>query len=118
MKLIIETMEFVPDDYQASNGETVVTSVPKLRISDYTHDIIANLIERDIGFKAAQKYRVKQLVKAKLEATKWRVERAEERAITGAKGETLMDVLLERESIREAGNKLEHDIDLSYDAKE
>ena len=111
MKLIIETMELVADDYTSTTGEMVVTAASKLQLSDYTDAIIANLIERDISLKAAQKYRVKKAAKTKIEAMNWRVERAEERAITGAIGETLMDVLLAREAIRQASNTLEDEID-------
>ena len=118
MKLIIDTMEFVVDDYMPVDNEIVVKAVPNLKINDYTVPICANLIEKYIGTKEAKKYRIRQKAKLKLERTKWRVERAQERAITGAKGETLMDVLLEREAIRKEANRLELDVDLSYDTKE
>lgn len=111
MKLIINTMKFVPDSYNPSPSEIVVNTINGLKIENYTTAIIANLIERDIGLKEAQKYRIKQLAKERIESLSWRMERAQEREKIGANGETIEDVCIEKEAIRVASNRIESVID-------
>lgn len=61
--------------------------------------------------KRAAKAQVKAAVAAALDALAWRVERAREREVIGAAGESLADVLADREAARRAGNRIEADID-------
>lgn len=118
MKLLIEPLQFVTNDYTAKEGELVVTAAQKLTLSEYNTAILANLIERDIDLKTAQKYRIKEAAKEKIQSLAWRIERAQEREQTGLAGETLIDVFLEREAIRKASNRIETEIDALTDEAE
>jgi len=111
-------MQLVPDNYQSESKGLIVTAAPGLKIEDYNDSIIANLIERDISLKAAQKYRIKQSAKTKIEALAWRVDRAREREEIGVNGEKLHDVFRLKEAIRNASNRIESEIDeLTDDAE-
>lgn len=118
MKLIIDPLQLVSDQYTPETGEIVVTAAAKLKLSDYTPAILANLIERDIDLKTAQKYRIRQAAKEEIENMAWRIERAQERDKTGAAGELLIDVFMEREAIRKASNRIEAEIETLTDDTE
>jgi len=57
--------------------------------------------------KAKKSDEMKQNATQAILATNWRLERAKERALTGATGETVDAVLLEREAIRQASNRID-----------
>jgi len=57
--------------------------------------------------KAEKSDAMKQNATQAILATNWRLERAKERALTGATGETVDAVLLEREAIRQASNRID-----------
>lgn len=54
--------------------------------------------------------RIKADAEAQIEALAWRIERAEERDKIGAEGETVGEVLREREAIRRASNRAESEV--------
>lgn len=64
---------------------------------------------------AAEKQRkikdVKQKAAELIESLNWRIERAKERDLLGLPGETVNEVLLEREAIRRASNRCEAEIE-------
>jgi len=59
---------------------------------------------------------VKRQARASIEALSWRLERAREREQIGATGETVADVLAEREAIRCASNRVEAEIAAALDS--
>ena len=117
MNLLIENNRPVYLVSSAHPGLTV-SALPRLRPADYTPAIIANLIERDHGPKAAAIYRVKIDAEQRIESLQWRIERAKERDKIGATGETEADVLREREAIRRASNRAEQYIEQLTDDAE
>lgn len=65
--------------------------------------------------KAARIADIKRQATANIEALAWRIERAQERDRLGLAGETVEDVLLEREAIRRASNRCEDEINAAQD---
>jgi len=116
MNLLIENQR--PARLTTSNTGFTVTALPNLTLDDYTPAILANLIDRDHGAKEAAKYRVKVKASEMIDALQWRIERAKERENIGASGETISDVLREREAIRRASNRAEAYIDTLTDDAE
>lgn len=116
MNLLIENQR--PVRLTTSNTGFTVTALPNLTLEDYTPAILANLINRDHGAKEAAKYRVKVTASEMIDALQWRIERAKERENIGASGETISDVLREREAIRRASNRAEAYIDTLTDDTE
>lgn len=106
MNLLIENNHPVSLVSTTHPGLTV-SALPRLRLAEYTPAILANLIDRDHGPKAAAIYRVKVEASNRIDALQWRIERAKERDKIGATGETKADVLREREAIRRASNRAE-----------
>lgn len=117
MKLLIENNRPVAFVSGSHPGVTV-KAASKLKLEQYTSTILANLIDRDHGPKEAAKFRIKAEAEKRIEALQWRIERAEERDRIGAKGETVGDVLREREAIRRASNRAEAYIDELEDEAE
>lgn len=111
MKLLLENNKptrFVPDNH---HGFTV-KALPRLELKDYTSDIIANLIAEEYGTKMAAKFKLKLKASELISALDWRIDRAKEREQLGLlDGETVADVLLEKEAIRNASNRLEQEAD-------
>lgn len=97
-------VSFVTDEYSPSGDEWVVEAVPQLRLEQYTPEIIANLIADPV---AAQVFRVKVWVERLLQASRWRIERAEERDRLNIPGETVAEVVVWRESVRRASHRIE-----------
>lgn len=58
---------------------------------------------------------IKRQAAEAIDALAWRIERAEERDRLGLPGETVTDVLLEREAIRRASNRCEGEINAAQD---
>jgi len=110
MKLLIEKQRPVRFVSDAAPGFTV-SALPGLDLADYTPAIIANLVDKNHGAKESAKYRVKIKASEMIETLQWRIERAQERDSIGAEGETLAEVLREREAIRRASNRAEAYID-------
>ena len=65
--------------------------------------------------KAQRIAEIKRQAAANITALQWRIERAEERDRLGLPGETVEQVLLEREAIRRASNRCEAEIDAAQD---
>lgn len=61
---------------------------------------------------------IKATAAAAIEALSWRIERARERDLLGLPGETVNDVLLEREAIRRASNRVEQAIETAQSLDE
>jgi hypothetical protein len=80
--------------------------------STLIHDLVAAMVR----IKGARIAEVKRQAKAAIEALAWRVERARERAVLGLPGETESAVLIEREAIRRASNRVEAAINACLDA--
>lgn len=59
---------------------------------------------------------VKAWAAEQIAALQWRIERAQERDRLGLPGETVEEVLLEREAIRRASNRIEAEIEAAEDA--
>jgi len=117
MKLLIENNQPSRFTTDSASGFTV-TVIPGLELGDYTPAILANLIDREYGPKEAAKFRVKLRAAELIDALQWRIERAKEREDIGAGGETVGDVLREREAIRRASNRAEAYIDAMGDETE
>jgi len=66
--------------------------------------------------KHQRKTELKRAAQQAIEALTWRLQRAQERDALGLPGETVQEVLLEREAIRRASNRLEAEIDAALDA--
>lgn len=70
------------------------------------------------AFKAKSIAEIKRQAEANIDALRWRLERAEERDRLGLPGETVEEVLLEREAIRRASNRCEAEINAAKDINE
>ncbi|MGD9663478.1 MAG: hypothetical protein AB7U63_19725 [Porticoccaceae bacterium] len=90
-----------PDGFDLSKAEEWVYNGTAL-----IQDVAAALTRK----KAEKITQIKSMVTEQIEALTWRIERAKERDALGASGETLNDVLTERESLRRAGNRIEAEI--------
>ncbi|WP_114649099.1 hypothetical protein [Pseudothauera hydrothermalis] len=69
------------------------------------------------ALKARRIAEIKRQAAAQIAALAWRVERAEERDRLGLPGETVAEVLIEREAIRRASNRCEAEVDAALDAQ-
>lgn len=65
--------------------------------------------------KAQRIAEIKRQAQANITALAWRIERAQERDRLGLPGETVEQVLLEREAIRRASNRCESEIEAAQD---
>lgn len=65
--------------------------------------------------KAQRIAEIKRQAQANITALAWRIERAQERDRLGLPGETVEEVLLEREAIRRASNRCESEIEAAQD---
>ena len=90
-----------PEDYPANPGELLYYVN-----GEFTQDESVALSE----IKSRRIKEIKQEAYERIQALDWRKERAEERQITGAEGETLEDVLNLREEIRKASDEAEQDL--------
>lgn len=92
-------------------------------VSDQDHDLLvyrdgALVVDPAAALQRAQASaiaHIKAEVSAALEAGAWRIQRAEERDRLGLPGETVAEVLAEREALRRAGNRIEAEIDAMED---
>ena len=90
-----------PDGFDLSKAEEWVYNGTAL-IQD-----VAGALTRKKAEKITQ---IKSMVTEQIEALTWRLERAKERDAIAAAGETVNDVLTEREALRRAGNRIETEI--------
>lgn len=67
--------------------------------------------------KTARIAEIKRQAAGQIAALQWRIERAEERDRLGLPGETVEEVLLEREAIRRASNRCEAEIEAALDVQ-
>lgn len=67
--------------------------------------------------KAARIAEIKRQAAGLIAALQWRIERAEERDRLGLPGETVEEVLLEREAIRRASNRCEAEVEAALDVQ-
>lgn len=67
--------------------------------------------------KTARIAEIKRQAQANINAVQWRIERAEERDRLGLPGETVEEVLLEREAIRRASNRCEAEVEAALDVQ-
>lgn len=67
------------------------------------------------AFKAKRITEIKHQAAEMIEALQWRIERAEERERLGLPGDTVTEVLVEREAIRRASNRCEAEIEAAQD---
>lgn len=74
---------------------------------EWVHDPIVPSLENEQGLVVE---RIKREAAEQIEALAWRIERAEERDKIGAEGETVGEVLREREAIRRASNRAEAEV--------
>lgn len=65
--------------------------------------------------KAQRIAEIKRQAAANITAMQWRIERAQERDRLGMPGETLVQVLLEREAIRRASNRAQAEVEAAQD---
>lgn len=65
--------------------------------------------------KTARIAEIKRQAQANINAVQWRIERAQERDRLGLPGETVEQVLLEREAIRRASNRCEAEVQAAQD---
>lgn len=117
MKLLIRNTlphSFVSDAYTPSSDELLVPALPRLQLSDYTPAIIAN----QLPAKEAGLFCIKVQAKEMIDELQWRLERAQERETIGAEGETVEDVLRDREAVRRASNRAEDYINNSNNPTE
>ena len=117
MRLLLENKQPIKFVTDSSSGFTV-PAISGLDLADYTSDILANLIDREYGPKEASKFRIKSKASDMIDSLQWRIERAKERTDIGADGESVGDVLREREAIRRASNRAEAYIESLEDAAE
>lgn len=76
------------------------------------YSVVDGEIVKDIGYAIDQRIgNVKTLAQELIAETTWRLERAQERAKIGASGETVAQVMAEREAIRAASNRAELEIE-------
>lgn len=113
-KLIVRDGQIIgtttPDD---PNGYTLIEPPP-----GFDGDFEAIVYDPSTGtaqfvleyFKARRIREIKEAAKKQIEALAWRIERADERERLGLPGETVTEVLLEREAIRRASNRCEAEI--------
>lgn len=117
MQLLVKDTQpyaLVRDDYMPATGELVIPALPRLQLADYTPSIIAN----QLSAKDAAHYRIKTQAQEMIDNLAWRIERAKEREDIGADGESIADVLREREAVRRASNRAEQYVDTLEDEKE
>lgn len=62
------------------------------------------------ALRAARTARIKEEVLERLNAMAWRIDRAKERDLIGASGESLSEVYAAREAVRIAGNRAEEEV--------
>lgn len=67
--------------------------------------------------KTARIAEIKRQAAGLIAALQWRIERAEERDRLGLPGETVEEVLLEREAIRRASNRCEAEVEAALDVQ-
>ena len=67
--------------------------------------------------KAERLRMIRTLAANEIAALQWRIERAEERDRLGLPGETVEEVLLEREAIRRASNRCEAEVEAALDVQ-
>jgi len=66
---------------------------------------------KDLGLiKSAKINQIRELVREQINNLQWRVERAKEREVIGAEGESVKEVFVARETLRRAGNRAEQEI--------
>lgn len=85
-----------------------------LTLSD-TGEIVADEAAALTRAKSARVSEIKRQAASNIEALAWRIERAQERERLGLPGETLQEVLLEREAIRRASSRCEAEINAAQD---
>lgn len=110
MKILIENNQATKFVTDTTLGFTV-SAISGLELKDYSPDILINLIDSEQGAKEAAKFRIKIEAEKLINSLQWRIDRANERTSLGASGETVADVLREREAIRRASNRLETELD-------
>lgn len=79
-------------------------------IPAHPHAVLAEI-------KAEKISEIKRQAAANIAALQWRIERAEERDRLGLPGETVEEVLLEREAIRRASNRCEAEVEAALDVQ-
>lgn len=101
---------------QYPGADIIPTNIPASRARFYTVTngrVVADLEEH----RKVVSTRIKEGVAARLEGLVWRLERAQERDRIGAEGETVADVMREREAIRRAGNRAEKELEALADVE-
>ncbi len=103
------------------HGEGVVVEVASmpddlsiLSLSE-AGEIVADPTAALTRAKSARVSEIKRQAASNIEALAWRIERAQERERLGLPGETLQEVLLEREAIRRASSRCEAEINAAQD---
>lgn len=113
-KLIIQNNAIIgtttaddPNNYQLIDPPT-----------DWDNDLVGLVFEADTqtvnysvdALRAKQTAMVQADATTQINAMQWRIERAKERETLGIAGETVNQILLEKEAIRKASNRVENEI--------
>lgn len=91
----------LPEDWDESDRDNAIMIDGQLVV-----DLAAKLAK----VKADRKAKIKREAASLIEATDWRVTRAQERQVLGVEGETVAEVLAEREAMRRASNRAKAEV--------
>ena len=106
-----------PDD---PNGYTLIEPPPDFDgdLSALEYDSATGTVRYDLdAYRARRIAEIKRHASEAITALQWRIERAQERDRLGLPGETVEQVLLEREAIRRASNRCAAEVEAALDVQ-